>query len=209
MNQYLSRLTSLERRFVIGVMVVVILVINILFVWPRFKDWDNVKNRMVKAENLLKKYQAEIAQKPEFAAKVKSLEKEGEVVPQDDQVVDFLRIIQNQAVASGVQLIGNTRQPDRTNQYFMERAQALTVLAGEPQMVDFLYQLSAGNSLIRVRDLTLRPDVPRHSLSANIKLVASYQKTQPTRSTSSTTATPPAKSAAPPAKTATSTTKRP
>lgn len=209
MNQYLSRLTSLERRFVIGVMVVIILVINILFVWPRFKDWDNVKNRMVKAENLLKKYQAEIAQKSAFEARVKSLEKEGEVVPQDDQVVDFLRIIQNQAVASGVQLIGNTRQPDRTNQYFMERAQALTVLAGEPQLVDFLYQLSSGKSLIRVRDLTLRPDPPRQSLSANIKLVASYQKTTPTRSTSPTAAPPPAKSAAPPAKTATSTTKRP
>lgn len=209
MNQYLSRLTSLERRFVIGVMVVIILVINILFVWPRFKDWDNVKNRMVKAENLLKKYQAEIAQKSAFEARVKSLEKEGEVVPQDDQVVDFLRIIQNQAVASGVQLIGNTRQPDRTNQYFMERAQALTVLAGEPQLVDFLYQLSSGRSLIRVRDLTLRPDPPRQSLSANIKLVASYQKTTPTRSPSPTAAPPPAKSAAPPAKTATSTTKRP
>lgn len=209
MNQYLARLTSLERRFVIGVMVVVILVINVLFVWPRFKDWDEVKLRMVKAENSLKRHQAEIAQKPAFEAKVKSLEKEGEIVPQDDQVVDFLRIIQNQAVASGVQLIGNTRQPDRTNQYFMERAQALTVLAGEPQLVDFLYQLSAGKSLIRVRDLTLRPDPPRQSLSANIKLVASYQKTQPTRSTASTAATPPAKSAAPPAKTATSTTKRP
>ncbi|MCW5554128.1 MAG: hypothetical protein KIS67_18475 [Verrucomicrobiae bacterium] len=209
MNQYLARLTSLERRFVIGVMVVVILVINILFVWPRFKDWDEVKLRMVKAENSLKRHQAEIAQKPAFEAKVKSLEKEGEIVPQDDQVVDFLRIIQNQAVASGVQLIGNTRQPDRTNQYFMERAQALTVLAGEPQLVDFLYQLSAGKSLIRVRDLTLRPDPPRQSLSANIKLVASYQKTQPTRSTASTSAAPPAKSAPPPAKTATSTTKRP
>ncbi len=209
MNQYLARLTSLERRFVIGVMVVVILVINVLFVWPRFKDWDEVKLRMVKAENSLKRHQAEIAQKPAFEAKVKSLEKEGEVVPQDDQVVDFLRIIQNQAVASGVQLIGNTRQPDRNNQYFMERAQALTVLAGEPQLVDFLYQLSAGKSLIRVRDLTLRPDPPRQSLSANIKLVASYQKTPPTRSTSATAAQPPAKSAAPPAKTATSTTKRP
>jgi len=42
--------------------------------------------------------------------------------------------------------------------------------------VDFLYNLGSGNSLIRVRDLSLRPDPPRQQLSGNVKLVASYQK---------------------------------
>ena len=42
--------------------------------------------------------------------------------------------------------------------------------------MDFLYSLGSGNSLIRVSDLTLRPDPPRQQLSGTVKLVASYQK---------------------------------
>ena len=48
--------------------------------------------------------------------------------------------------------------------------------AGEEQLVDFLYNLGSGNSQIRVRDLTVRPDPPRQQLLAQVKLVASYQK---------------------------------
>ena len=43
-------------------------------------------------------------------------------------------------------------------------------------MVDFLYKLGAGASMVRVRDLTLQPDQPRQRLTADIRLVASYQK---------------------------------
>ena len=45
--------------------------------------------------------------------------------------------------------------------------------------MDFLYSLGSGNSLIRVRDLTMRPDAPRQQLSGTVKLVASYQKNPP------------------------------
>ena len=54
--------------------------------------------------------------------------------------------------------------------------QNINVLATEEQLVDFLYKLGSGASMIRVRDLELQPDPPRQHLSANIKLVASYQK---------------------------------
>ena len=46
----------------------------------------------------------------------------------------------------------------------------------EAQLVDFLYKLGDGNSLIRVRALSLRPDPPRQNLGGNITLIASYQK---------------------------------
>jgi hypothetical protein len=48
--------------------------------------------------------------------------------------------------------------------------------------VDFLYKLGDGNSLIRVRSLSLRPDAPRQNLGGNITLIASYQKKPSARS---------------------------
>ncbi|HLH56497.1 MAG TPA: hypothetical protein VKY92_23125, partial [Verrucomicrobiae bacterium] len=56
------------------------------------------------------------------------------------------------------------------------KSQSLSVQAGEQQLVDFLYDLGSGNSQIRVRDLSVRPDPPRQQLVAQVKLVASYQK---------------------------------
>jgi len=54
--------------------------------------------------------------------------------------------------------------------------QNINVVATDQQLVDFLYKLGSGASMIRVRDLELQPDAPRQHLNANIRLVASYQK---------------------------------
>ena len=52
----------------------------------------------------------------------------------------------------------------------------INVQATDEQLVDFLYKLGSGASMIRVRDLELQPDAPHQHLTANIRLVASYQK---------------------------------
>ena len=52
----------------------------------------------------------------------------------------------------------------------------LTIQSSEAQLVDFLYKLGDGNSLIRVRALSLRPDAPRQALAGSLTLIASYQK---------------------------------
>jgi hypothetical protein len=81
-----------------------------------------------------------------------------------------------------VSLSSFTRVTQRTNnQFFLEQSQTVTTTAKEQELVDFLYNLGSSNSLIRVRDLGLRPDQPRQQLNANIKLVASYQKNLPVR----------------------------
>src|SRR5205085_7550349 len=78
---------------------------------------------------------------------------------------------------TGVNIIGTAKIMTRTNDpFFLEQSQVITLLAKEQQLVDFLYNLGAGNSLIRVRDLGLRTDAPRQSLNATVKLVASFQK---------------------------------
>jgi hypothetical protein len=70
--------------------------------------------------------------------------------------------------------------------------QNINAIATEDQLVDFLYKLGSGSSMIRVRDLELQPDPPRQKLSANIRLVASYQK-NPTPATAAKTPTAKAK----------------
>ena len=181
MKKYFERLSSLERRFVIGVMVVVFLLLNVLFVWPRFSDWNAAGIRFAKARKTLAERQAAVAESPAIQKKVDALEKEGAAVPPEDQSLDFMLAIRTQAAAANVNILGNARQIARTNQFFLEQAQSITVQAGEEQLVNFLYNLGEGNSLIRVRDLSLRPDASRQQLSANIKLVASYQKKPATR----------------------------
>ena len=46
----------------------------------------------------------------------------------------------------------------RTNQLFEEQSGTIAVVSGEAELLDFLYSLSSGGSLIRVLSMTLQPD---------------------------------------------------
>ena len=107
---------------------------------------------------------------------VKKFENEGEFVAPEDQAINFLRTIQSQAIQSGVGIVNTSRQTTRTNEFFSEQTQNLDVIATDAQLVDFLYKLGSGASMVRVRDLELQPDASRMHLSGKIRLVASYQK---------------------------------
>lgn len=182
MKSPLANLTSLERRFVIGVMVVVFIVLNLLFVRPRFRDWGEVKSRLANAAKKLETYQAEISSYTNLQKEVAQLEGAGLSVPPEEQAVDFLRTIQNTALQTSVNIQSSQRATTRTNdQFFLEQAQSVTVVGNETNLVNFLYQLSANNALISVRDLVMRPDPQRQQLNANLKLVASYQKKAATK----------------------------
>jgi Tfp pilus assembly protein PilO len=177
MKKYFAQLRPLERRLAIGVLVVVFLVLNYVFVWPHFSDWGNLRQRLDTARTKLKLYRTAIAQTPTYETQVNSLQSDGEFVALEDQSVNMLRTIQQQAGQSGVSIVNNSRQITRTNDvFFIEQVQNITVLANDEQLVDFLYKLGSGASMIRVRDLELQPDNVKQHLNANIRLVASYQK---------------------------------
>ena len=193
MKKYLSQLRPLERRLVVGVAVVLFIVLNWAFVWPHFADLGNYRNRRDDAGRKLKNYQTAVAQVPDLQKQLKKFESEGEFVALEDQGINFLRTIQTQSTASGVGLQNSSKPITRTNDvFFVEQVQNINVLATEEQLVDFLYKLGSGSSMIRVRDLTLQPDAPHQRLSADIRLVASYQK-NPTPATAAKTATAKAK----------------
>jgi type II secretory pathway component PulM len=193
MKKYFAQLRPMERRLVVGVAVVVLLVLNGVFIWPHFNDWGALQARRAKAQAELDRDRKAVAQIPALQADVKKFESEGEFVALEDQGINFLRTIMSQAGASGVAVPNTSRQITHTNDVmFVEQVQNINAIATEDQLVDFLYKLGSGSSMIRVRDLELQPDPPRQKLSANIRLVASYQK-NPTPATAAKTPTAKAK----------------
>ncbi|MEI6781109.1 MAG: hypothetical protein WCQ21_09345 [Verrucomicrobiota bacterium] len=205
MSNPLDRLNlrPFEKRLVVGVAVVLFLVLNAWFIVPHFSDLGQAQKQRTDALDKIKRWQVEIDQKAVYQRQVKEMENEGQSVPAEDQQNQFSRAIQMQQAQSGVNITSTSKQTVRTNQFFLELAQQVSVQSGEAQLVDFLYNLGSGNSLIRVRDLALRPDPPRQQLSGNVKLVASYQKNLPKK------AAPAANPPTAQAKAATSTVKRP
>jgi len=176
-----SRLSSVERWFIIIVIIVVFAVGNILFVLPRLNDWTNLGSRMSDARDKQQKYEDMIAQMPALQKQIEALEGENSAVPQEDQAINFLTAIQNQAAQSRISIQNNNRSPERTNQFFLERAQTLTTVSGEGPLVDFLYSLGTGSSLIRVRALSIGRDPSQQQLKATITLIASFQRKPPAK----------------------------
>jgi Tfp pilus assembly protein PilO len=187
MKKYLAQLRPMERRLVVGVAVVLVLVLNAVFIWPHLSDWGKLRQRLDDARGKLKLYQTAVAQIPAQTAEVKKFESEGEFVAPEDQGINFMRSIQSQSVQSGVQLQNTSPQRmHASDAFFVEQEENIKVLATEEQLVDFLYKLGSGASMIRVRDLTLQPDQPHQRLFADIRLVASYQKNPPAAAKNST-----------------------
>jgi len=176
MKKYFSQLRPLERRLAVGVLVVVIVVLNAWLIWPHFSDWGKLRQRLEDARSKLKLYETARAQLPALEAQMKAYEGQGESVAAEDQAFNFIRMIQQQAADSGVAIGSTSPTKARTNEFFVEQVQNISVSATDEQLVNFLYKLGSGASMIRVRDLEMQPDNARQRLNANIQLVASYQK---------------------------------
>jgi Tfp pilus assembly protein PilO len=172
-------LRPFEKRLVVVVAVVLFVVLNAWFVVPHFSDLGQAQKQRADALQKLKRWQVETNQVPNYQRQVREMESEGQSVPAEEQQNQFSRAIQMQQAQSGVNVTSTSKQTVRTNQFFLELTQQISVESGEAQLVDFLYNLGSGNSLIRVRDLALHPNPPRQQLSGNVKLVASYQKNSP------------------------------
>ena len=169
-------LRPFEKRLVVGVAVVIFIVVNAVFVFPHFGDWGRVQFRMEQAREKLAKWQGVAKEEPTIKQKVDELTKQGSSVDAEEQVYQFKSTIESQARNSGVNLITSGRVTPQTNQFFVEQSQTVSFQSGEQQLVEFLFTLGSGNSLIRVRDLEVGPDQPRQNLNGHVTLIASYQK---------------------------------
>ncbi|MBI2948202.1 MAG: hypothetical protein HYY23_11185 [Verrucomicrobia bacterium] len=177
-----------ERRLLVFVATVVFIVLNIWLVWPRFKDWRQVKADYEQAFAELRRYQKEVEQTSRYEAKLRELESLGSNVIPEEQELDLVRTVQNQTRQSGVFVTQQDARPKtsstKTNQFFEEQTLSMSIESRNEELVNFLVSLASTNSLIRVQELRLRPDNPVNpmKLMGNATLVSSYQKNPPVKS---------------------------
>ena len=93
MKKYFAQLRPLERRLAIGVLVVLFLVLNYVFVWLHFSDWGNLRRRGEDAQRKWKLYQTVILQSANYEALIKKVSSEGESVAPEDQAINMMRTI--------------------------------------------------------------------------------------------------------------------
>src|SRR5262245_10636240 len=185
MMQWLDRLNLQphERRWLLIGLVVLALVLNYWLVWPYFGQWAETRNERDKLDSSRGRYLGEIGKKATYERKLKELQRVGAEVMQEDQANRLQSVIQTEAATSGVTwsnlrpLIVPARIAGQTNAFFDEQQVTLDVTADEQELVNFLYALGSGDSMIRVRDMSrLRLDPSNTRLSTTLTVVASFQK---------------------------------
>jgi Tfp pilus assembly protein PilO len=207
MNRAFAKLnlTSQEQRLVVAIALVVFVVLNVWFVWPHFKDLSRLKRQQQSLEADLVRYKKLIEQGPTFTQELEKLRSLGVELPTEAQALELVKTVMSQAAMSGVTI--NNYTPSRstvaqTNQFFEEQMLQINVNTGEKELVDFLYGLSSGSSLIRVKSMSLQPDQPRMRLGGAITLVASYQRQTPLKPAVAAAPAPTKSSSLPPPRTA-------
>jgi Tfp pilus assembly protein PilO len=170
-----------EKRILAAVLVAVLVLVSIFFVWPKLGQRPKLVSSLEASRKKLQSYQAEIARVPDYQARLRELEGQGSAVLREEQALQLQNTVQTNASAHSVPITSmrvGAPSPSTaaTNAFFDEQAIILGVNTGERELVNFLHSLGTGNSMIRVRDMDLRPDPPRYKLNGSITLVASYQK---------------------------------
>lgn len=173
-------LSAQERKFMIFVGIAFVLVLNFLFIWPQFSRWSEVNNDLEAKAKLKAEYQAKIDELPKLKGKLSSLETNStSLMITSDPGTHFQRTVQ--ALAQQKRFFADswgTPSVNRnsTNKFFEEHTMTLRFSnTGEKELVDFMYGLSEGNSSVRVRDFSVRPDSTKTKLQGQLVLVASYQ----------------------------------
>ena len=187
MISYLDKLNlrPAEKRLVVVAALAFFGVLNFIFVVPQFGEWGRTEQKIRDAQARLDKYAVEVNRQTLYKKEFERLRKIGQSIPAEDQALDMSKTVTSQAALSGVSvqsLVTSDRKANsgaKTNLFFEEKSGSLTVNATEQQLVDFLYLLGSGDSLIRARSMTVTPDPTKMRLNATMTLAASYQRKPP------------------------------
>lgn len=177
-------LGALERRIVVGALLVLFIVVNALFVWPHFQDWNKVQLEINKVQKLLADYQKEVDQLPKLQKKEAELKGVGGAqLASSEMALALMRTVDAKALASGIVVVNRVpgqSSGQNANAYFDEQTLRISFQnTGDAELVKFMVSLGENNSTIRIRDLTVKPDPSQMKLMGELTMVASYQKPAP------------------------------
>jgi Tfp pilus assembly protein PilO len=201
MNGFLDQLnlTPQERRIVVVIAVVVFVVLNLLLVWPHFKDLGQVRRQLDDTRKKIQAWNKEILADVEpvngYKTTLKKLERQqgGGII---NQQVQLQRTVSDQAIKTGVTVSeikpATSGHPD-TNEFYVEQSVKISFETEESQLVNFLFNVGNDPAMIRVHELNLKTaDANRYRLRGDAILTANYAK--------QTTAPAPQKPSSPAAK---------
>ena len=179
-------LAPAERRLVVIVGIVVVVVLNFWLVIPEFGEWKKNEQRIRDAEGKRKTFSDEIAKKTGYEVELKELQRQGSEVATEEAALQLAREVDSQGALSGVSFNTTTtlqRQSatGKTNSFFDEASATVNINASEKELIEFLYRLADKDLLIRAKSMQLSPDPSRQRLQGQITLVKSYQRKPPTK----------------------------
>jgi hypothetical protein len=177
-------LGALERRIVVAALLVLFVVLNAMFVWPQFKDWNRVQGEIKRAKDTLAGFQKEVDGLPALQNKEESLKGTGGAqLASAEMALALMRVVEPKARAAGVNVMSynpGTGFGVSTNSYFEEQSLRISFQnTGDAELLKFMVSLGENNSTIRIRDLTVKPDPTQMKLMGELTMVASYQKAAP------------------------------
>lgn len=178
-----------EIRIVVGVALIVFVLLNVWFVFPLFGQWGKTQRDIRTAKEDYVKFQREIGRvegASGYKARLAELEDEGATILPEEYAIQLRRTIQTTASANGIvaQSLTSVRGAGASTPADLFEEESISMSFNnvtEQQLVDFLYELSVGRSLIRVRDMTLNPDPTKTKLQGTLTLTASFQKNSLTK----------------------------
>lgn len=110
-----------------------------------------------------------------LAERIRVLEAEDLGLLPSEQAHSFFSRIGAEAGRAGLIIRSTSKANWRTNQLFTEVQQTLNVQATEPQLLEFLRNVAASNSSLRVRSLWVSPTPERNCLQATVAVVGNYR----------------------------------
>lgn len=187
-------LSPSERRLVVIILVIAVVVLNYWLIWPRFGDYRVLANEYEALTEKKTRFESEIAKRPTYEANLRKLQEAGSVLPAGEERIQFRTDMERTAreVGLSVRTWGEVL-PERatgtaaaTNAFFEAISLSMSQVVGtETQFVDFLYRVGASNSTIRVKELNMVPGnfdaraQGKTNLVGTVKLVASIPKVAP------------------------------
>lgn len=167
--------------------VVMALLLNYWLIWPYVGEHSKVVRDLDEVERVENRYRGETVKTNSYVTRLKDLQSRGAQVAGDDAANRLQQTINSEASVAGVQLnrvvpstVSSRFGNNQTNQFFDDLQVTVDLVSGENELVDFLYRLGAGDSMVRVRDVSnLRLDPTQTRLQATLTLVASVQKKAP------------------------------